>query len=124
MEEPRIQKFNIWRSSNDDDMQSLLGTSRQIAHLAGLSLEPKGRIKRDGDSILSKFSVRPKPLKWKGVTGWERVSIVVKHEGGNSSFIAVVDGTPVSAGPMSSWQPVRRAADVMEKVCRIIKKQR
>lgn len=123
MEEPSIQNFNVWKSY-DGSAEPILATSRQIAHLSGLSLKPKGRLKKEGNSLLLKFSVSPKPLKWKGISGWERVYLIIKHEDGNPSFIAVVDGIPVSAGPMTSWQPVRRAADVIEKVCRIIKKQK
>lgn len=121
MEEPSIQNFNVWKSY-EGEVEPILATSRQIGHLAGLSLRPRGRIKREDDTIFLKFYVTPKPLKWKGSSGWERVSIVIKHEDGNPYFIATVDGSPVGFGPMASWQPVRKSAEVIERVYNRLKK--
>jgi len=118
-----IHGFNKWRSSEDDDKESIIGTSRQIAHLAGVSLDPKGRLKKEGMTSIAKFSVRPKPLKWKGVSGWERVVVMIRHDGRGASFVATIDGKPIGMGPKMDWQPIKRAADVIEKVCNILKKE-
>ena len=118
-----IQKFSTWRASDNKEIESMIGTSRQIAHLAGLNLDPKGRWKKEGNAAVAKFSVRPKPLKWKGIKGWERVIIMIKHDSNAASFVATIDGKPMNMGPKLQWQPVKRAADVIEKVCNKLKKE-
>lgn len=122
MEDSQLNTFSVWKSSNSDEMESMLGTARQISHLSGISLKPKGRWKKEGNVCVSKFSVSPKPLKWKGTSGWERVSVIIKHEGTNASFIATIDGMPVMIGPNSLWYPIRKAADVIEGVSDRLKK--
>lgn len=116
MEGTEIKRFNAWASSDDSDMESILGTTRQIAHLAGVRLEPKGRLRKQDGSMVAKFSVGPKPLKWKGSTGWERAQVLVKHDEHGAWLLATVDGSPVVIAPGVSWQPIRKSAEVIERV--------
>lgn len=123
METSNINGFNRWRSSERSDMESIVGASRQIAHLAGVNLDPKGRVKKEGETSVAKFTVRPKPLKWRGINGWERIMVIIRHDGMEQSFVVTVDGKPVTIGPMLKWLPIRKAADAMEKACSKIKNE-
>ena len=114
-----IHSFNKWRKSDDDGMEQIMGISRQFAHLAGVNLDPKGRPSMEEASVIAKFSVRPKPLKWKGIKGWERVHVIIKN---NASFIVTVDGHQINIGPKQQWQPIKKAAGAIEKACNKLKK--
>jgi hypothetical protein len=118
-----IHSFNKWRKSDDDGMEQVMGISRQFAHLAGVNLDPKGRPSMEGGSVIAKFSVRPKPLKWKGIKGWERVHVIIKNSSGNASFIVTVDGYQINIGPKQKWNPIKKAADAIEKACNKLKRE-
>jgi hypothetical protein len=122
MDTTEIKSFNKWQSSSDGEHEKLMGISRQFSHLSGLNLDPKGRLKRHDGETIAKFSVRPKPLKWKESDGWARVRIVIKNGPDGASFIATLDGTPVSLGPKPEWVPIRKASDLVEKIWNRLKK--
>lgn len=123
MADAQIQRFDTWRSSGNEDIESLLGAGRQISHLAGVNLKPKGRWKKEGSSSVARFSAEPKPLKWKGTSGWERVTVAIRQDGRSHSFIVMVDGAPVSIGPDKDWLPVRKSLAAMEKAAAKLKKE-
>lgn len=78
-------------------------------------MTPKGRWKKQGDSSFLKFSVVPKPLKWKGVTGWDRMILVIRKKLDEISFCVLIDGNPTSLGPNEIWIPVRKANQIIER---------
>jgi len=119
-----INDFSSWKNSDTEDMESLIGISRQISNLTGLKLTPTGKCKKTEDYVLLKFKVSPKPLKWRGSSGWERVRINIKIQGKTASFVATLDGMPVKIGPISQWMPVRAANNVMKKVYGKLNKQK
>lgn len=124
MDQMGIQRFAPWRESNDADVASIVAASRQFSQIAGVSLDPKGRWKKEKGESFMKFSVRPKPLKWKGSHGWERVVVSIRRsKDGSMSFMTALDGSPVSPGPSPSWQPMKRAAHAIELVHNKLKKE-
>lgn len=115
MSQEQIQTFHQWNSGNDDDLSSIIGASRQLAHLAGVLLDPRGRWKKDGQVSTLKFSIRPRPLKWKGFNEWKRIMLVIKKDVDDLSFCVMIDGVPMRVSPTSTWSPLKRAREVIEK---------
>lgn len=111
-----IESFSSWK----DSFEEISGMSRQFSHLTGLSMSVKNiEATKDGSTVVT-FSVRPKPLKWKGTNGWNRVEVKMKSDG---TFLAIVgNNNIIGFKPGIQWAPIRKAMDVMEKVKERLKK--
>lgn len=122
MKPEQIQPYSQWKQDQAEGPDQIIGASRQIAHLSGISLAPKGRWKKQGHVSSLKFSISPKPLKWKGTKGWERLIMVIKNDRGDVSFCIMIDGKPMGTGPNMIWNPIRKANDVIEKATKNLQK--
>jgi hypothetical protein len=124
MDRSGIQGFFSWRDLNGTDVDQIISVSRQFSHISGVSLEPKGRWKKEKGESFIKFSVRPKPLKWRGSNGWDRVVVIIKRSGGGEMFfVASLDGIPISMGNPMQWNHIRKAKQAMEAIHNKLKKE-
>lgn len=117
----QLKDFNTWNYS-DTAMDTIMGFSRQFSHLAGVNLTPKGKLKSNGGVSTLKFSVSPKPLKWKGVSGWENMIVVIYDNAGEGMFFISVNGNVVPYGSHNFIQPIKKAFTLMEIAVAKLKK--
>jgi hypothetical protein len=111
-----IEPFSLWK----DTLEEIKGVARQFSHLTGLSVYLKEAAFIDDDVMVASYSVRPKPLKWKGSNGWNRVSVKIKNDG--TFMVSMDDDSLVGFGPGKDWFPVKRSMEVMERTQERIKK--
>jgi len=116
----QIQRYNQWSSDHNEDLSSIIGASRQFYHLEGVYLDPKGRWKKQENISFLKFSVRPRPLKWKGINHWDRMVVVIKKHNDDISFCVMIDGAPMNVAPNTKWSPVIKAKEIVEKATKKI----
>lgn len=114
--ERNIEPFSTWREMPSEAK----GHSIQFSQMTGLSLTQRETTAEKDGSVITTFSVRPKPLKWKGQKNWNRVTIKIKNDG---TFCAIVDknGT-IGFRHGNEWAPISKAMEVMKKVESRIKK--
>jgi hypothetical protein len=111
-----IEPFSMWK----DTLEEIKGIARQFSHLTGLSTYLKDALFIEDGIMVASYHIKPKPLKWKEVAGWNLVSIKIKSDGTIMAFIE--DETPIEFGPQKGWIPVRKSMELMERVRERLKK--
>jgi hypothetical protein len=125
MQTEQIQSWDEWSSDNQEGFDSIIIASRQISNIAGVNLKMKGRHKAnpsDPSSTTIKFSVSPKLFRWKGITGWEHMNVIIRNSQGASEFCILINGNPMSTGPGRYWNPIKSARHIMERAVKKIHK--
>jgi hypothetical protein len=116
----QIQRYTQWSQDHEEELGSIIGAARQFSNIAGVYLDPKGRWKKQNDVSFLKFSIRPWPLKWKGVNTWNRMAVIIKMEGKEITFCIMIDGVPMNVAPNTKWSQIRNAKAAIERTTKKI----